>query len=368
MTEEFTEAVDVLSGMDVFQGDPGGTFRPGDNITRAEVAALIYRLATDDTGTEKMDLYTTTHPFTDVGASDWFAGYVGFCWNAGYIKGTTATTFNPYGNVTGYADWVEYFNMTYIETSKFIYEQTQGITTYQADLVILPKAAVKTYGSGNLFYVGDATPTLRNTVGEDATRFTFYDEAGNEQQMYVIGDSRKAGSDKNDAAVVAANSDHFFALEATDKKTVTDETIYRVVDRQETGKSNPGYALPHYAFYNSTTHYALDVIDRDDTHSEKGTAPTGYAATASAGKAVYQAKTYDSQNATINGDGTAVMYNVANAKVVNLNKDTYPGISDLGTLNNTSADLGNTVHVACVLDKDNPLIVTTIFVCFDQTA
>ena len=101
ITEAFVEAADVLTGMKVFQGDEGG-FRPGDTITRAEVAALIYRLATGDTGTDKMDLYTTTHPFTDVGADDWFAGYVGYCWNAGYIKGTTATTFNPYDSVTGY--------------------------------------------------------------------------------------------------------------------------------------------------------------------------------------------------------------------------------------------------------------------------
>ena len=101
ITEEFVEAADVLTGMKVFQGDEGG-FRPGDSITRAEVAALIYRLTTGDTGTEKMDLYTTTHPFTDVAAGDWFAGYVGYCWNAGYIKGTTATTFNPYDSVTGY--------------------------------------------------------------------------------------------------------------------------------------------------------------------------------------------------------------------------------------------------------------------------
>ena len=101
VTEEFIKAVDVLSGMKVYQGDENG-FRPGSNITRAEVAALIYRLSTGDTGNEKKDLYTTVHPFVDVKADDWFAGYVGYCWNAGYIKGTTATTFNPYANVTGY--------------------------------------------------------------------------------------------------------------------------------------------------------------------------------------------------------------------------------------------------------------------------
>ena len=44
ITEQFMEAADVLTGMKVFQGDEGG-FRPGDQINRAEVAALIYRLA-----------------------------------------------------------------------------------------------------------------------------------------------------------------------------------------------------------------------------------------------------------------------------------------------------------------------------------
>ena len=101
VTPAFSEAVEVLTGMGVFQGD-SGSFRPASNITRAEVAAIIYRLVTGDTGTNKMDLYTTRHPFTDVRADAWYAGYVGYLYNAKIIKGTTATTFNPAGNVTGY--------------------------------------------------------------------------------------------------------------------------------------------------------------------------------------------------------------------------------------------------------------------------
>ena len=101
VTPAFSEAVEVLTGMGVFQGD-SGSFRPASNITRAEVAAIIYRLATGDTGTDKMDLYTTRHPFTDVRSDAWYAGYVGYLYNAKIIKGTTTTTFNPAGNVTGY--------------------------------------------------------------------------------------------------------------------------------------------------------------------------------------------------------------------------------------------------------------------------
>ncbi len=101
VTPAFSEAVEVLTGMGVFQGD-NNSFRPASNITRAEVAAIIYRLATGDTGTDKMDLYTTRHPFTDVRSDAWYAGYVGYLYNAKIIKGTTTTTFNPAGNVTGY--------------------------------------------------------------------------------------------------------------------------------------------------------------------------------------------------------------------------------------------------------------------------
>ena len=103
ITEAFVEAADVLTGMKVFQGDAeAATFRPADTINRAEVAALIYRLATGDVDDNRAGAYAGYGNFTDVNESDWFAGYVGFCANAGYIKGKTPTTFDPYAPVTGY--------------------------------------------------------------------------------------------------------------------------------------------------------------------------------------------------------------------------------------------------------------------------
>ncbi len=103
VTPAFEEAVDVLTGMKVFQGDAEApTFRPGSSITRAEVAAIIYRLVTGDVTDSQAGLYTTRHPYTDVAADAWYAGYVGYLHNAKIIKGTTATTFNPRDNVTGY--------------------------------------------------------------------------------------------------------------------------------------------------------------------------------------------------------------------------------------------------------------------------
>ncbi len=101
ITPEFAEAVDVLSGMRVFSGD-NGNFKPAANITRAEMAAVIYRLVSGDVTDAKAGLYSNYSPFKDVTADKWYAGYVGYCWNMGLIKGRDANTFDPTGNVTGY--------------------------------------------------------------------------------------------------------------------------------------------------------------------------------------------------------------------------------------------------------------------------
>lgn len=101
ITEEFTEAVQVLTGLKVMQGDEGG-FRPADGIRRSEAAAIIYRISTGDVNDEQVGLYNDYSKFTDVSANDWFAGYVSYCEDAGIIKGRSATVFDPYSNVTGY--------------------------------------------------------------------------------------------------------------------------------------------------------------------------------------------------------------------------------------------------------------------------
>ncbi len=98
---DYAESVDVLNGMDVFKGYPDGSFKPQGDITRAEVAAIIYRIDTQDVEDEKDDLFVGTAGFSDVPAAMWYAGYIGYCANAGYIKGYPDGTFRPQGKVTG---------------------------------------------------------------------------------------------------------------------------------------------------------------------------------------------------------------------------------------------------------------------------
>ena len=98
----YAEAVDVLAGMKVFQGYPDGSFQPEGSITRAEVAAIVYRLYTADVTDKQASLYATYNKFTDMDGAAWAKGYIGYCGNAGLIKGYDAKTFGPADKVTGY--------------------------------------------------------------------------------------------------------------------------------------------------------------------------------------------------------------------------------------------------------------------------
>ena len=102
--EDYEVAVEVLNGLGVFKGyDDGARFEPQGKITRAEVAAIIYRIATGDVADTQKDIYSTWGMFKqDVSDSNWFAGYVNYCANAGYIKGRSADVFDPNAEVTGY--------------------------------------------------------------------------------------------------------------------------------------------------------------------------------------------------------------------------------------------------------------------------
>ena len=103
ISDDYAEAVAVLNGMGVFKGYEDGSFKPEGNITRAEVATIIYRIYTADVAkNDKSGLYATYNKFSDMAGASWAAGYIDYCANAALVKGYPDGTFKPSGNVTGY--------------------------------------------------------------------------------------------------------------------------------------------------------------------------------------------------------------------------------------------------------------------------
>ena len=103
VNDSYAEAVAVLNGMGVFKGYEDGSFKPEGDITRAEVATIVYRIYTADVAkNDKSSLYATYNKFSDMAGASWAAGYIGYCANAELVKGYPDGTFKPSGKVTGY--------------------------------------------------------------------------------------------------------------------------------------------------------------------------------------------------------------------------------------------------------------------------
>ena len=73
-------------------GRPDGNIYPHDNITRAEVAAVFFRLLSDET---RIAEWSQTNPFPDVRSGHWFNNVVSTVANMGVIYGMPDGTFAP---------------------------------------------------------------------------------------------------------------------------------------------------------------------------------------------------------------------------------------------------------------------------------
>ena len=253
--------------------------------------------------------------------------------------GVSATTNMPY--ITA---GTEFDEMTYFTQSPFTYSQT-GARGYQADVVILPAAAVKWSGSSSMFYVGDNTYTLIN-ADDNASQFT----------MYVNGERASYWLDGLAVDITVGGSTVSANGSAETVQTGSPDQFYNLIDTGK--KANDGKPI-----------YTLDGA---------AIAPSAGAADGVITVSQYVSATYASQTATFIQDTTVLttpMRNVSNAKVINVNKDnstvTWPGITDLATLNAAGSleqYVGNDeVKVTAILNSENPLVVDYIYVCFDQT-
>ena len=94
---KYSQAVERLSSLGIMTGYDDGTFKPDNNITRAEFAAMAVR-ALGLESTAKSSNGTTQ--FKDVAAGQWFTGYINIAAAKGIVKGYGDGTFNPNSNVT----------------------------------------------------------------------------------------------------------------------------------------------------------------------------------------------------------------------------------------------------------------------------
>ena len=78
-------------------GYEDGEVKPNNNITRAEVATIFFRLLTDDA---RARYWSQTNDYTDVAADSWYNNAISTLSNMGIINGYEDGTFQPNASIT----------------------------------------------------------------------------------------------------------------------------------------------------------------------------------------------------------------------------------------------------------------------------
>lgn len=157
-------AIDYCLEKGLMSGVGSGRFNPGGNVNRAQIAQALYNRE-NSPGIAGLE-----NPFTDVG-SQWFAEAVIWCRANGIVNGSTASTFNPTGQVTRQDICVMAYNY-YTKHLKGTAEMTDesvmsGTFTDWAKVAGYAKEAVR-WANKTAFMSGASATTL-NPAGK-ATR------------------------------------------------------------------------------------------------------------------------------------------------------------------------------------------------------
>lgn len=97
------EDIQLLTALQVFQGDEKGDFNPTANVTRAQAAKMIYVMKNNGQDDEAA-AFKGTSVYSDVPSGHWAEGYINYATNLGIMSGWTEGSvrkFDPNGNVTG---------------------------------------------------------------------------------------------------------------------------------------------------------------------------------------------------------------------------------------------------------------------------
>ncbi len=92
-----TEAVNIVNLLGIMSGYDNGKFEPTKTVTRAEMAKILYVLATGSDDASKYDAVSV--PFWDIDYS-WAKNYIQYCYSAELLSGKGNGKFAPDDSVT----------------------------------------------------------------------------------------------------------------------------------------------------------------------------------------------------------------------------------------------------------------------------
>jgi hypothetical protein len=97
------EGIMYLQSLGILNGRGDGTYVPEENLTRAELSAVVLRVKNVLNGSSSDAAYTPSQSFvppSDVSVDDWFYGTAAHALENGYLELDANGSFNPYAIIT----------------------------------------------------------------------------------------------------------------------------------------------------------------------------------------------------------------------------------------------------------------------------
>lgn len=195
-----------------------GTVRPDNNITRAEVAMIFYRLLSDDAHA-KYD--TLDNSFTDFSTDAWFAEAVSTLSAMGIIQGYKDGSFRPDNNITRAelaAIAVRFFSAPEVETDAFSDISDHWARSYinaAAQLGIVNGYRDGTFRPSNKITRAETIQMVNNTLGRHPDKdhllpgmVTFSDNLDTDKWYYAAIQEAANGHDYK----LVGGTEHWTAL------------------------------------------------------------------------------------------------------------------------------------------------------------
>ena len=95
---DYEQAIDLLASLKILGGYEDGTFKPENNITRAEFSKIVYVIFNGLVDAEGK-MFASESNFDDVATNAWFAGHVNWAYLNKIVGGYGDGTFLPNNNV-----------------------------------------------------------------------------------------------------------------------------------------------------------------------------------------------------------------------------------------------------------------------------
>ncbi|CAM4476297.1 hypothetical protein FHS16_004694 [Paenibacillus endophyticus] len=210
-------SVEELTALGIIQGYEDGTFKPENQITRAELAKIIV-IASGNEGAANL-MASVKPAFTDVKASQWYTGYINAAAAKGYIVGYNGK-FRP-------SDSVKFEEVVAILVRSLGYKESQLSGAWPYNYLL----AAQDTKDGSLFEGLDITPgttanrgivarLTSNTINAKTVTYT-----GTNGDVVTYGDKLVTKIGETSKAVVSA------ATLTSDKEISLDGALVKTSDK-----------------------------------------------------------------------------------------------------------------------------------------